>query len=104
MIICIPAEGATRTAVLSDGLNKAPYLLILDTGDDSVKVVENSSPGRPAGMCQPLRVIIDHGVKVVLSRGMTLHGIAMLAASGIEVRRASATTVAEAIEDLDPRG
>lgn len=111
MKICIPVGGAHGlTSVVSEQFADAPCLLIYDPQDGSLTFVDDWRKTRARGMCEPVRELLSRGVDRVVSRGMGLHGIEMLAAHGIEVLRTDAATAGEALDQVldlgraDPQG
>lgn len=101
MRICIPVECADGMASrICDRFADAPCLLIFDPDDGSLAVVEDWHKARSRGMCEPVRELLDRNVEQVVSRGMGLHGIEMLAAHGIRVLRTDAVTAGDAVKSL----
>lgn len=98
MKICIPTEtNEGLNAKVYGHFGSAPYFTLYDTGTEIVKVVANNNAEHAHGMCQPLSVIGDESVNVVICSGMGARAVQKLNAANIKALRASAGTVSQII-------
>ncbi|MBU3933450.1 MAG: NifB/NifX family molybdenum-iron cluster-binding protein [Candidatus Omnitrophica bacterium] len=99
MRICIPTETKDdlRAEVYAH-FGSAPYFVIYDTEKETIEMISNSNQHHLHGMCQPLDVLSDKNIDIVISGGMGMRAIQKLNETGIRAYRAIAGTVGDIIK------
>ncbi len=98
MRICIPVEtDEGLKAKVNAHFGSAPYFAVYDTEKETVESVNNSNQHHMHGMCQPMGVLDDKNIGVVICGGMGARAVMKLNEGGIKAYRAIAGTVAEVI-------
>ncbi len=99
MKICIPiVENKGVSAKVSAHFGSAPYFLIFDTDSAGSVVIKNSGSHHAHGMCQPLEMLSDQQIGIVVCRGMGARAVELLNRGGIWVYRADGETAEEVIK------
>lgn len=99
MKICIPIrkdEGLSARAF--DHFGSAPYFLVYDTENKNSKVIRNSGSHHVHGMCQPLDMLQDQDIDIVVCKGMGARAVKLLNKGGIWVYRAEGETAEDIIK------
>lgn len=99
MRICIPTEtDAGLKAKINAHFGSVPYFTIYDTVKDSLEVINNSNQHHMHGMCQPMDVLDNKGIDVVVCGGMGARAVMKLNESGIKAYRAITGTAADVLK------
>lgn len=99
MRICIPTEtDAGLKAKINAHFGSAPYFTVYDTDKEIFEVINNSNRHHAHGMCQPMGILDDKGVDVVVCGGMGARAVMKLNEGGIRAYRAIAGTVADVLK------
>jgi len=99
MKICIPTEtGAGLKAKINAHFGSAPYFTIYDTDNETIEIISNSNQHHMHGMCQPLGVLGDKGIDVVVCGGMGARAVMKLNEGGIKAYKAIAGTAADVLK------
>ncbi len=105
MRICIPTEtNAGKSAAVYGHFGSAPYFTIMDTGNDSVEVIDNANQHHAHGMCQPMNALMGKKIDAVVTGGMGGRAVQKLNEGGIKVYRAVPGTVADIVSQFTKGG
>jgi len=100
MRICVPAATDEGMGAKAFGhFGSAPCFIIYDTDDRTHTVVGNSNNHHAHGMCQPLDVLENHSVDIVVCRGMGARAVSRLNQGGIRAYRVTGETVEDVITE-----
>jgi predicted Fe-Mo cluster-binding NifX family protein len=98
MKICIPTDTKEGlNAKVFGHFGSAPYFTVYDTEKDQVETIDNTNSNHAHGMCQPISVIGQASINVVICQGMGRRAVEKLNESGIKAYRQDGGTVAEVI-------
>jgi len=98
MKLCVPTlDDAGAASRISAHFGSAPYFAVVDTSSTNFELVANANARHEHGACNPLSVVMSHGVDVVVCRGMGRGALAKLDAAGIPVYLSDGADVAEAV-------
>ena len=104
MRICFPTETAEGLRALLYGhFGSAPFFTLADTDTDLVEVRDNRGNVHAHGACHPVGALDGLGVQAVVCGGMGLRALERLEEAGIEVYRSAATTVEEALREIQDK-
>jgi len=111
MIIGVTADRPSLDALCEEHFGRAPYFIITHTDSGEWRAVENPSPG-PCGGKVPgaIRILLDHGIEVLITGRIGGSGQEVLEAAGIRIFTVPGDlTVREALArfregSLDPIG
>ncbi len=101
MKICVPVVGADRKGMdeaVYAHFGSAPWFAVVDTGTDSVEMIENGNMHDSHGNCHPLTTLEGKGIDAVVTGGMGRRAIMGLNAGGIRVYLSQGGTVREIVE------
>lgn len=102
MKIAFPTSGETLDAPFNSTFGRAPKFLILDTDTGEVRVIDNKQnlgAAQGAGI-QSAQHVAQAGAQVLVSGHCGPKAFRVLAASGVQVYYAQATTVADALHQF----
>jgi predicted Fe-Mo cluster-binding NifX family protein len=100
MKIALTATGPTLDAELDQRFGRCPCFVVVDDGAASVEVVDNTCRelGSGAGI-QAARIIVDHGISVVLTGRVGPHAAGALDGAGIRVIAGCRGTVQAVLDE-----
>lgn len=99
MRICIPTETDTGLkAKVNAHFGSAPYFTIYDTDNETLEIINNSNQYHRHGMCQPMGVLDNKGIDVVVCGGMGARAVMKLNEGGIKAFKAIAGTTADVVK------
>jgi predicted Fe-Mo cluster-binding NifX family protein len=102
MKLCLPTIGNKgMDEMVFNHFGSAKYFTIYDTDSKSVKIVKNTNQHHNHGACQPLGVISNHDVNIVLTNGMGKRAVELLNNGGVKVLLLQGNTVKEAIQKFE---
>ena len=86
LIICVSAAEGSPDAPCEEHFGRAPFYILIDTDSGEWRAVENRSPG-PCGGKEPaaIRILMEHGVAILITGRVGGTGLEALAAAGIHV-------------------
>jgi predicted Fe-Mo cluster-binding NifX family protein len=100
MKVAITSQGKDLDALVDPRFGRAAYILIVDTNDDSIEVLDNSenvNAFKGAGI-QAAASVADKGVEVLLTGYCGPKAFQTLEAAGVKVANDASGTVQEALE------
>lgn len=98
MRICIPAEtDKGLKAKINAHFGSAPYFTIYDTEKETLESINNSNQHHIHGMCQPMGVLDNKHIDVVICSGMGARAVTKLNEGDIKAYKAIAGTVADVV-------
>lgn len=100
MRIAVTSQGTDLTSKIDPRFARAPYLLIFDTADDSLEVVDNSknvNAAHGAGI-QAVENIVNKKVDIVVAGNFGPKAFQALEAADIKAALLAEGSVSEAIE------
>ena len=101
MRICIPTEtNQGKSAKVYSHFGSAPFFTIVDSGKDSVEIINNANQHHSHGMCQPMSALTGKKVDAVVTGGMGSRAVQKLNEGGIKVYRAIPGTVADIVSQF----
>jgi predicted Fe-Mo cluster-binding NifX family protein len=98
MKMCIPA--ATHDGLSAEvygHFGSAPYFAIYDTQNQQIQVVNNQNSHHTHGQCNPLGVLAEYGVDLMVTRGIGARAWQHLQAAGI---KAYYTSTEKTVQDV----
>ena len=97
--IAVSASGPKPESKVEYRFARAPWFMIYDSGTKSWQSVDNSEAAEsPSGAGkQAAKVLVDRGVKVVITGYCGTNAYQALSAAGIKIYEVSGGTVAEAL-------
>jgi predicted Fe-Mo cluster-binding NifX family protein len=101
MKVCIPTgtnEGLK--APVYGHFGSAPFFTIVDSGGESVEVIDNGNQIHAHGQCHPVASLQGREVEAVVTGGMGLRAVQMFQAAGIKVFRAGEGTVEDVVKAI----
>ena len=102
MKVAITSQGKTLDAPVDPRFGRAAYILIVDMGDDSIEVLDNTenvNAFKGAGI-QAAASVADRGADVLLTGYCGPKAFQTLEAAGIKVANDASGTVQNALEDF----
>ena len=101
MNICIPTAGAGGLNDTVYGhFGSAPYFTVVDTGNNTVSVIDNTNKEHGHGNCAPSADLVERGIDAVACGGMGRRALARLTEAGIRVFLTRAVTPAAAVQEI----
>ncbi len=101
MKICISAGGKDLTSAVDDRFGRCKYFLIVDTGKEDIRCMENQGAVSPGGAgIAAAQQVVDEGAEYVITGNVGPNAMKILSAGGIKVYRGSGMTVSDAVESL----
>lgn len=98
MRICLPTTGKKGwEETVYNHFGSAQYFTIYDSNTREVSVVENENQHHNHGSCQPLDIISQNKVDIVMTSGMGRRAVMMLNEGGVRVYLLQGNTVKEAV-------
>ncbi|MGQ9699473.1 MAG: NifB/NifX family molybdenum-iron cluster-binding protein [Candidatus Bipolaricaulaceae bacterium] len=98
MKIGVPTQGkGGLDAEVAEHFGHAPTYTLYDTETAAVEIIPNTSH-HMGGIGHPPELLAQHGVNVVLCRGIGPHALALLEKNRITVHTGATGTVREALE------
>jgi len=86
MKICFTAKGATLDSLSEDRFGRAPYFIIVETGDGSFEAIPNPYADGAGGVGpKAAQILIAHGVKALISGQVGGNARDVLITAGIEM-------------------
>jgi predicted Fe-Mo cluster-binding NifX family protein len=102
MKICLPTEGdGGLKEMVFNHFGSAKFFTIYDTEKQTIEVVKNDNEHHEHGTCNPVGIIANYKVDVILSGGMGKRAVQMLNESGIKVFLMEGNTVSEVIKKFE---
>jgi len=99
MKICIPVETKEGLkAKVNAHFGSALYFTIYDTEKETCEIINNANQHHLHGMCQPMSVLNDKNIDVVVCGGMGARAVLKLNEGGIKAYRAIAGTVSDILK------
>ncbi len=102
MKVAVTSQGKALDAPVDPRFGRAAYILIVDTDDDTVEVLDNSENAnafKGAGI-QAAASVADKGADVLLTGYCGPKAFRTLEAAGIKVANDASGTVQESLEDF----
>lgn len=101
MNICVPIEAdkGLESPVCAH-FGSAPAFMIVDTEDDSCRVVTNANQHHGHGMCMPLQSLQGETIDAMVVGGIGMGALNKLNAANIEVYQAQRETVGDVVADI----
>ncbi|MCP4566189.1 MAG: diguanylate cyclase [FCB group bacterium] len=101
MIACIPINGNSGLEdTLSEHFGSAPYFGMYNTESDEFSVIGNNNAHHQHGTCQPMSILADRHVDMIICTGIGRRAIQALNQGGIKVYKSEAGKVGEVIEKI----
>ena len=101
MKICIPTEtGSGLKTAATAHFGSAPFFTIYDTDSKTCEIIDNSDREHMHGMCQPLSVLADKNIDIIICGGMGARAVEKLTEAGIKAYRASDGTAEDILSML----
>ncbi len=98
MNICIPIEDDNGLdSAICAHFGSAPAFMIVNTSDNSFKVIRNNNEHHAHGMCSPLAALNGEAVDGMVVGGIGMGALNKLQAAGIQVFVAAHETVRETV-------
>jgi len=98
--ICIPAANDLgMNARVHDHFGSAPFFIIVESGTETVEVVQNQSDHSAHGQCMPMQQLGALELDSVVCRGMGRNALARFSTVGIKVFTTRSQTVEEVVEE-----
>jgi len=102
MRICIPTQSKDgKKSKVNEHFGSAPYFAIYDTDDSTLEFIENTNAHHSHGMCQPIAVLSEKKIEVVVCGGMGARALNKLNQQGIKAFKATTGTVEEIIAQYE---
>lgn len=102
MKVAVTSQGEALDAPVDPKFGRAAYILIFDTNDDSIEVIDNSenvNAFKGAGI-QAAATVADKGAQVLLTGYCGPRAFQTLEAAGVKVANDATGTVQGALEDF----
>jgi len=104
MKICIPTKSFKgEKAKVHAHFGSADYFTIVDLDSGLIETVINNNSHHAHGLCQPLSVIGDKGINVIISQGMGARVVQKLNEAGIKAYKSAGITVEEVIKQYQAK-
>ncbi|ANQ54151.1 dinitrogenase iron-molybdenum cofactor biosynthesis protein [Thermosipho sp. 1063] len=101
MKIAIPSEGKILDSMINDRYARAEYIIIYDTEkDEIVEVIENDSSEAHGKGPKVSQMLVNKGVKVLISQSVGKNAFDVLKAAKIDVYITQKDTVKNTIENF----
>jgi predicted Fe-Mo cluster-binding NifX family protein len=99
MKLCIPVTADQgMNSPVSGHFGSAPMFVIHDTETGETSFTDNNNEHHAHGHCHPVGALDGQAVDAILVGGIGAHAVSRLAAAGIKVYRATATTLGDAVK------
>jgi predicted Fe-Mo cluster-binding NifX family protein len=102
MKVAISSQGKRRDSPVESWFGRAAYFLLADTGNMVFDAIENENAGDPPdiGEVNAARLLIDAGVRAVLTGNCGYEARRMFANAGVKLFQGVPGTVEEAVEQF----
>jgi predicted Fe-Mo cluster-binding NifX family protein len=102
MKVAISSQGKRRDSPVEPWFGRAAYFLLADTGNMVFDAIENENAGDPPdiGEVNAARLLIDAGVRAVLTGNCGYEARRMFANAGVKLFEGVPGTVEEAVEQF----
>jgi len=102
MNICIPTIGNKGLDdMIYEHFGSSSFFTIYNSDTKSIQAAENSNMHHNHGACQPLSVISDYNIDIILTSDIGKRAVQLLNSSGIKVYKLDGNTVKEAIKKFE---
>ncbi|HQP09762.1 MAG TPA: NifB/NifX family molybdenum-iron cluster-binding protein [Candidatus Omnitrophota bacterium] len=99
MIICITAAGSTLDSNIDPRFGRSPYFIFFDTETGNMEAVENPHSQFSGGAgIQSAQLMVQKGVKAVLTGHVGPNAFDVLTPAGIDIRLGISGTVERTVE------
>jgi predicted Fe-Mo cluster-binding NifX family protein len=101
MKICIPVkDNNAKESIVHDHFGSAPGFMIHCTRTGETTYVENDNQHHEHGMCQPMNLLAEQMIDMVVCMGMGMRAVQKLNEAGIKAYRAEGRTVQDIIDKV----
>ena len=98
MRLCFPTMGNNGLKEkVFDHFGSAAYFTVYDTEKKAVEILENNNQHHEHGACQPLNIVNEGNIDVIMTNGMGRRAVQLLNEGGIKVFLLEGNTVEEAV-------
>jgi predicted Fe-Mo cluster-binding NifX family protein len=105
MVICIPvSQDEGLKSRVSAHFGSAPFFMLVDAEQRTLRTVPNRNQHHAHGQCQPLAAIQGEQVDAIVVGGIGAGALARIQAAGVEVLWSDLRTVEETLDALGGPG